>query len=71
VSVAILVILALLIFLVRKNKEKNSLSPLTILAIGLASAGTIYTSDRFLSFSLLGAGMAVALFEMWRLAKKK
>lgn len=71
VSFVVLAVLADLIYIGLKKPTGTKISPLTSVAIVLASSGTIFSGDRLLSYSLLGASMLIAVIELWRVARRR
>lgn len=67
----VLVILAGFAFSAFKNRKETPISPLLILAMGLNATGIVFSSDRLLGYSLLGAGIVIAVIEMIRLTRKR
>ncbi len=70
-SVIILLILAVLVFFVGKNKSGTRLTPLAGLAFGFILAGIVFGENRILGYILLGAGVILAVVDMVMKAKKK
>jgi len=70
-SIAVLAVIALIVFFIGKNRKVNRLSPLTGLAFVFIFAGAIFGDDRLISYSLLGIGVILAVIEMFIEAKKK
>jgi hypothetical protein len=72
-SIIVLVLVALLFFIVNKNKtgkEKN-LSPLAGLASALLLAGLFFGENRFIGYGLIGVGVILALIDMINKLRKQ
>jgi len=72
-TLIILVLVALLVFIVSRNKtgkEKN-LSPLAGLAFAFLLAGLFFGENRFIGYGLIGVGVILALIDMINKSKKK
>ena len=70
-SIAVLAVVAILVFFTARSKKKNSLTPLAGLAFGFVIAGPILGADRLVAYSLLGIGVVLAEVDMFRRAKNK
>jgi hypothetical protein len=71
VSIAVLAVVALLIFFVSKKKKENRLTPLAGLAFGFVLAGILFGDDRLIGYSLLGVGVLFAVIDMFNRSKSK
>jgi len=71
VSIVVLAIVALLVFFVGKGKKENRLTPLASLAFACILAGVIFGDDRLIGYSLLGAGVILAVFDMFNRSRSK
>ena len=71
VSVAVLAVVALLVFFVGKNRKENRLTPLAGLAFGFIVAGIIFGDDRLIGYSLLGIGIILAVIDIFRRSRNK
>ena len=69
ISIAVLAVIALLIFVVRKNGNENRLTPLASLAFGFVLAGILFGDDRLIGYSLLGVGVLLAVIDMFNRSK--
>ena len=70
-SIAVLAVVAVLVFFTARSKKKNSLTPLAGRAFGFVIAGLIFGADRLVSYALLGIGVILAVVDMVRRAKSK
>jgi hypothetical protein len=65
VSIAVLLIIAVLFFFVNKNRKKTRLTPLAGLAFGFILAGILVGSNRVLGYTLMGVGLVLAVIDMF------
>jgi len=70
-SVATLIIVALLVFFISRRKIEQALTPMTILAFGFILTGILYSNDRLLNYSLMGIGVTLAIVDMVRKIREK
>ena len=70
VSIAVLVIVAILVFLVSKGKRENRLAPLAGLAFGFVLAGILFGDDRLIGYSLMGIGVVFAIVDIFDRLRK-
>tara|TARA_Y100000310_G_C20626384_1_gene786136 strand:+ start:1322 stop:1558 length:237 start_codon:yes stop_codon:yes gene_type:complete len=63
ISIIIFVIVAIIILSARKKKRKP-LSKLTIIALFLILAGTVFVQDRIIGSGLIGVGVALAMIDI-------
>jgi len=71
VSIAVLAIVALLVFSIAKSGKENRLTPLAGLAFGFVLAGIIFVDDRLISYSLLGIGVILSVIDIFRRLRSK
>lgn len=71
VTIAALVIVALLVFFVSKGRRENRLTPLAGLAFGFVLAGILFGDDRLIGYGLLGVGVVLAVVDMFNRSKSK
>ena len=65
VSVVSLAIVAILIiFVARRGRGANKLSPLASLAFAFILAGTLFGEDRLVSYGLIGIGIVLAVVDI-------
>lgn len=69
--IALLIIGILFIFIVKKKKKRNALTPLTGLAFAFIIAGIVFGDDRKVGYSLMGIGVLLAVIDMFIKLKKK
>jgi hypothetical protein len=64
ISIAVLAIVALLIFFVRKQRAQKKLTPLAGLAFAFVVASLMFSEQRLIGYSLMGVGVILALVEI-------
>ncbi len=69
--IVVLLIIAILVFFVRKNKKQKPLTPLASLAFGFIMAGIVFGESRLVSYSLMGTGVLLAIIDAIIKLKKK
>jgi heme A synthase len=70
IAIAVLAIVAVLLFFVSKRKEKR-LTPLAGLAFGFVLAGILFGENRFVGYGLLGIGVSLALIDIFKRLKNE
>jgi hypothetical protein len=70
-SIVVLAVVAFLLFFVSKNRKENRLTPFAGLAFGFVLAGILFGGDRLVGYSLLGAGVLLAVIDMFNKSKSK
>ena len=71
VSIIIILIVAVLVFFVSKNKSENHLSPVAGLAFGFIVAGILFGENRLIGYGLMGVGVIVAIVDIFMKSKAK
>jgi len=71
VCIVVLAIVAVLVFLVGKERKELRLTPLAGLAFGFIVAGLFFGDNRFIGYGLLGAGIFLAVIDIFRRSKSK
>ena len=71
VAIVVLAVVAILFFFVSKNRKENRLTPLAGLAFGFILVGILFGGDRLVGYSLLGAGVLLAVIDMFNRSKSK
>ena len=71
VSILALAIVALLVFFVSKNRKENRLTPLASLAFTFTVLGIVFSADRLIGYSLMGAGVLLAVVDMVNRSRQK
>ena len=70
-SIAVLAIIAMLVFFVNKNKKEKKLSRLAGLSFAFIIAGIIFGDDRLIGYSLIGIGVILAIIDIIEKSKSK
>ena len=63
-SIAVLAVIALLVFIIGKSRRGNRLTPLAGLAYGFIVAGIVFSDDRLIGYSLMGVGVILAIIDI-------
>jgi hypothetical protein len=66
ISIAVLLIIAVLVFFIARNQKEKKLTPLAGLAFGFVLAGIVFGEDRIIGYSLMGVGVILSVIEMIR-----
>jgi hypothetical protein len=69
-SITVLLVVAVLVFFVGKNKSEKQLTPLAGLAFGFILAGIVFGGNRFLGYILFGVGVILAVVDIFVRAKQ-
>lgn len=70
-SVVVLAVIALLVFLVGKNRKDKKFTPLAGLAFAFILAGIILGDDRLIGYSIMGVGIILAIIDIFKKLKSK
>ena len=65
VSIAVLAIIAFLVFFVSRGKRETRLTPLAGLAFGFILAGIFFGEDRLIGYGLMGVGVVLAIVDIF------
>jgi hypothetical protein len=71
ISIAVLAIIALLVFYVNKNKKEKKLSKLVGLSFAFIIAGIIFGDDRLVSYTFIGVGVILVIIDIIEKSKSK
>ena len=71
ISIILLLIIAIVIFFAKKDKKQKPLTPLAGLAFAFIIAGIVFGKSRAAGYSLIGAGVLLALIDIVIKFKKK
>jgi len=63
-SIVALALVAGLVFFVGKRRAENRLSPWASLALGFIVAGLVFGENRLIGYSLMGAGVILAVVDI-------
>ncbi len=69
ISIVILIIVAVLVFAVKRGKETKRLTPLANLAFVFVFAGLLFGGYKALGYSFLGVGTVLAAVDLVRYRK--
>jgi hypothetical protein len=72
-TIVVLVIIALFVFLVSRNKggKEKHLTPLAGLAFAFILAGLFFGENRFMGYGFLGFGVVLAIIDILNKLKKQ
>lgn len=70
VAIVVLMMIALLVFVARRNRKETRLTPLASLAFGFILAGILFGDDRLIGYSLMGVGVLLAILDILRKRNK-
>lgn len=70
IAILALAIVAILVFVFGRNRQKNRLTPLASLAFGFVTAGIIFNNDRLISYGLMGVGIILAVVDIFKSKRK-
>lgn len=71
ISIIALLIIAALVFFVKKNKKQKRLSTLEGLSFVFVIAGIVFGDDRLIGYGLIGVGIILAVVDIIMKSKKK
>ncbi|OGZ33661.1 MAG: hypothetical protein A2Y98_01875 [Candidatus Portnoybacteria bacterium RBG_19FT_COMBO_36_7] len=71
IAIVVLAVIAIIVFLVRRNRPEKKFGPLASLAFAFIIAGICFGENRILGYSLMGAGVLLAIIDIVRKSKKK
>ncbi|MFA6436857.1 MAG: hypothetical protein WCW00_01300 [Candidatus Paceibacterota bacterium] len=71
IAIAVLAVIASLMFFMKGKKSGSKLSPLAGLAFAFVLAGIIFGENRLVGYGLMGIGVLIALVDMIKKLKKK
>jgi len=71
VTIVVLVIVAILLFAVTKNKGALGIHPLTGLAFAFILSGLLFVNNQTLGYGLMGIGVMIAVIDMLKRSKPK
>jgi len=66
VAIVVLMMIALLVFLISKNRKETRLTPLASLAFVFILAGILFTDNGLIGYSLMGVGVLLAVVDIFR-----
>ncbi len=66
ISLIVLLVVAVLVFFISRNRAENHLTPLAGLAFGFIVAGILFGEVRILGYSFMAVGIIVAVIDVFR-----
>ncbi|MBN1782372.1 hypothetical protein JW948_14655, partial [bacterium] len=64
ISIAVLAVVAVIVFLLRGKKAENKITPLASLAFSFVLAGILFGEDRPVGYGLMGIGIILAVADI-------
>lgn len=64
IAVVALLIIAIVIFFVRKDKRREPLTPLAGFSLMFVLTGVMFGDDRLVAYSLMGTGILLAIIDI-------
>jgi len=71
ISLAVLVVIAALVYFVSRNRKEKNLSPLAGLAFCFIIAGLFFGQERWFGYGLLGIGVILAVVDILLKSRQK
>lgn len=71
IAIVGLLLIVLALFIIKKNKKKPRLTPLTSLAFAFIIAGIVFGDNRLTGYTLIGTGVLLAIIDIIIKLKKK
>ena len=71
ISLAVLVVIAAMVYFVSRNRKEKNLSPLAGLAFGFIIAGLFFGQERWFGYGLLGIGVILAVVDILLKSRQK
>lgn len=71
ISIAVLAVVAVVVFLMRGKKAENRITPLASLAFAFILAGIIFGDDRLVGYGLMGIGVILAVADIFNRSRSK
>lgn len=71
IAVLALLIIAILMFFVKKSKKKTQISPLAGIAFAFVISGIIFNEDRLIGYGLMGIGVLLSIVDVFIKKKKR
>ncbi|HQM56352.1 MAG TPA: hypothetical protein PKZ57_02480 [Methanoregulaceae archaeon] len=65
ISITILAIVALLLFIAGRKKPREDLSGLVAISLALITAGIVFGENLLVGYSLIGAGVLLAVIDIY------
>jgi hypothetical protein len=71
IAITSLLLIAVSLILIKKNKKPIKLSPLRGLSFAFVIAGICFGENRILGYGLMGIGIILAFIDVYKKLKKK
>jgi hypothetical protein len=71
ISILAFLIVAVLVFFISRNRQKNHLTLMAGLAFGFIVAGVIFGENRVIGYGLMGIGLIISVVDIIRGSRKK
>ncbi len=71
ISLAVLALVAVLVLFVSRKGGANRLTPLAGLALACVVAGIVFGDDRLVGYSLFGAGVVIAVVDIFNRSRRR
>ncbi len=71
VAIAIFAVLVFVLLLVQLQRKPRRLSPLVLLSFSFVLAGIFFGEERWLGYSLIGAGIVLAVADIIKSRRRK
>jgi len=66
IAIAVLLVIASIVFSTGRHGTKKNLTPLAGLAFGFVLAGMVFGENRLIGYSLMGMGVLLAVLDVLR-----
>lgn len=71
ISIAVLAVIAILVFFIRGKKAENRITPLASVAFAFVLAGILFGEDRLVGYGLMGIGVILAVADILNRSRSK
>lgn len=71
IAIASLAVVALFVFVIRRNRQENRLTPLASLAFGFVLAGILFGENRSIGYGLMAVGVILAMVDIFQSSRMK
>ena len=71
VSIAVLAVIAILVFIVGNNGKRKMLTPLASFAFAFVLAGILFGDNQLIGYGLMGAGVIIAIVDIFTKSEAK
>ena len=70
IAIAVLIIVGLLVFFARRNRQVKRLTPLASIAFACVIAGVVFGDGRLIGYGLMGTGVILAVVDIFISTRK-